>query len=342
MDNREDGAPDASGEDIVERTARSRKTYSFQDGGNPRLPAQHWFQHPTEGYTLFLVFYTQACRWAQCVGCNLPSLMSPRPIGFRDLMRQTDFVFEHLLSCDDRANLRKIIVSNNGSVLDQETFSTTALLYFIARMNMECPNIAMLTLETRAEYVDAAELEVIARALREGDTPTGLEVAVGFEAFDETIRNRYFRKGLSLEVFERLAALVGRHGFCLKVYLMQKPVPEMTDREAIEDVRAAIDYLSEVASRYGIRMNMHLNPTYVASGTGLADAFEAGRFAPPLLRDVIEAVRHAQGKNLSVFVGLNDEGLAVPGGSFVRPGDEPLCEIIEQFNRSQDYTLLPG
>ncbi|MCK4342848.1 MAG: hypothetical protein KAY37_14115 [Phycisphaerae bacterium] len=37
---------------------------------------------------------------------------------------------------------------------------------------------------------------------------------------------------------------------------------------------------------------------------------------------------HGKGKSISIFVGLNDEGLAVAGGSFFRPGDEALSNTV--------------
>ena len=36
-----------------------------------------------------------------------------------------------------------------------------------------------------------------------------------------------------------------------------------------------------------------------------------------------------------------DEGLAVEGGSFLKPGDNELREVLEQFNRDQNYRALP-
>ncbi|RWX47356.1 hypothetical protein VT98_12233 [Candidatus Electrothrix communis] len=45
-------------------------------------------------------------------------------------------------------------------------------------------------------------------------------------------------------------------------------------------------------------------------------------------------------KNISVFLGLSDEGLDEQGGSFIREGDEKQLEHLEEFNRTQDYTLL--
>ena len=49
------------------------------------------------------------------------------------------------------SEIRKVIVSNNGSVLDQETFSSTALMYLLARLNQFLPRMEILSMETRPE-----------------------------------------------------------------------------------------------------------------------------------------------------------------------------------------------
>ena len=325
---------------IQKRTDESHKTYSFKEDHNPRIPADYWFQTSTEGPVLFLVFFTQACRWAKCLGCNLPSKVTLSYIGFKDIMKQTNFVFMNLLSDRQKIDLNKIILSNNGSVLDEDTLSTTALLYFIAQMNINCPNIKVLTMESRPEYVDIEELETIHRAIREGETPTDIEIAIGFEAFDEKIRNEHFGKGLTLDVFEKLVEKLAYHKFKLKTYFMLKPVPDLSEENAIKDIKDGIHYLDSIAAQYNIDINMHLNPTYAAIGTPLAEAFAAGTFVPPTLESVKRAIKQAEGTRISIFAGLSDEGLAVPGGSFLRPGDEPRVRVIEQFNQTQDFSFL--
>lgn len=332
----------AIAETIRKRTENAHKTYGFQDSHNPQLPADYWFQQSLEGPTLFVVFYSQSCRWAECLGCNLPSLMSRHHVGFASIMKQIDFIFDFLLTSQQKQDLKKIIISNNGSILDEETFSTTALMYFLARMNIDCPNVSVLTMESRAEYVDWEELAVLSRALKEGRTQTRLELAIGFEAFDDTLRNDYFHKGLSLTTFERMAEKVAQHGFLLKTYFMVKPVPELSEEDAIQDVMNGIEYLSRIADRYNLTINMHLNPTYVARGTKLAEAFERGNYTPPLLHSVRKAVLAAEGRKISIFIGLHDEGLAVPGGSFIREGDEELVKLFDRFNQTQDFRLLAG
>lgn len=316
------------------------KFYSFMEDHNPRLPADYWFQHPPVGLTLFLVLYTRACRWARCLGCNLSATESQFEVPFNDIMKQVDHVFDFLLSPEQKENLKKIILSNNGSVLDEVTYSTTALLYFVAKMNMHCPNISVLTLETRPEYVDIAELEVLHRALQEGKTPTNLELAIGFEAFDDKIRNHHFQKGLDIETFESMVKKIAKYGFKLKCYFMLKPVPGLSEEQAIEDIAKGMDYLDSISQKYTIEINMHLNPTYVARGTVLETEFKKGNYRPPKLESIQKAVLAAEQKQISLYVGLNDEGLAVPGGSFNREGEEELLEKLHQFNHTGDFSIL--
>jgi radical SAM enzyme (TIGR01210 family) len=195
-------------------------------------------------------------------------------------------------------------------------------------------------METRPEYVELCELEVLGRALAEGNCPTELELAIGFECFDETLRNRTFKKGLDLNRLRALAEDMAPYGYRLKCYFMLKPVPEFDDEAAIADVHAAIVWLGALAQETGVRIDLHLNPTYVARGTALETDFAEGRFTPPRLIDAARAAQPAGEHKLSIFIGLSDEGLAVPGGSFIREGDEHLVAELERFNRSQDFGIL--
>ena len=78
---------------ILTGTDKGNKTYSFDETHDPNLPAELWFQPSHEGLTLFVVFYSQACRWSRCLGCNLPSLMSSNHVNYDSLMTQIDNLF---------------------------------------------------------------------------------------------------------------------------------------------------------------------------------------------------------------------------------------------------------
>jgi radical SAM enzyme (TIGR01210 family) len=212
--------------------------------------------------------------------------------------------------------------------------------YAIRRLSRTLPNLTVLGLETRPEYVSDQKIEFLTRVLFDVRSPIRLEIAVGFEAFDERIRNEVYCKGLSLEAFEDFAHVAARFGFRLKCYFMQKPVPGMTDQEAVADIRHGIDYLSSIAAKHGVEINVHVNPTYVSAGTAIEHAFHERRYTPPRLRDVARAAGYARNRPLSVFIGLSDEGRAVEGGSFLRDGDGVLVKQLEAFNRTQDFGIL--
>jgi len=340
--------PDRLAEMILRGTDAAGKTYVFNEGHDPTKPTQWWFQESNEGLVLFVVFYTQACRWSRCLSCNLPSTCSKHNVPWRDLLAQINFLFALPEVQEKKGKIRQFIASNNGSVLDQDTFSSMALMHLIIMANLHFPNLEVFTVETRPEYVELAELDYLARGLSEGDTPTALEMAIGFEAFDEHVRNDLLFKGLTLDKVERLVAAMSVYGFRLKCYLMLKPVPSMTREESIADIHHAIEYLTQLSEKHldpktgepMVRINIHVNPTYVAKGTPLEPAFAHGDYKPPTLRDVALAVLPSEASPLTVFISLYDEGLAVPGGSFRRPGDEALATLIASFNSTQDYDFL--
>ncbi|MBI3552086.1 MAG: hypothetical protein HY077_06175 [Elusimicrobia bacterium] len=325
---------------LVARSQAAGKTYAFDDGHDPSLPAGFWFQETQEGRTLFLILYTQACIWTICQGCNLPALGSKEHVTAEMIKRQIDHVFSKVLSGDEAKELGKVILSNNGSVLDERTFPTESLLYFVREMVARCPKVTVLTLESRSEYIDAFELELLSKLLREKGSTATIELAVGFEAFDDNIRNNVFKKGLTLKNFEQTVARAAAHGFRLKAYFMLKPVAGMSEEEAVADIARGVDYLDGLAAKHKVAINMHLNPTYVAKGTELAESFKAGSYAPPRLDSLRRAALAAKGRRISLYLGLYDENNAVPGGSFIRPGDEALLARLAQFNKIHDFGLL--
>ena len=75
----------------------------------------------------------------------------------------------------------------------------------MAKLNLHLPKLAVVTLETRIEYVDLPELEFLARTLREGQTPTELELAIGFFAVTLAAGNAvggYFATVRMLDMFQ--------------------------------------------------------------------------------------------------------------------------------------------
>ena len=90
----------------------------------------------------------------------------------------------------------------------------------------------MLTIETRPEHVDFEELEFIARALKESEGETKLEIAIGFEAFDDDIRNMRSADNRGVLVREEVMDAFG-----LRFLAMTVRVDGATEAEALDRAR---------------------------------------------------------------------------------------------------------
>jgi len=311
--------------------------YSFNNEENQSLPVMHWFQESPEGRVLFLVMYTFRCKWNRCIGCNLPSQSSNEDIDFNMIKKQIDFVFEHLVSYerDKGRKIDKIILSNNGSVFDEKTFPNSSLMYFLLKINEHLPDLKKLTLETRPEFVELSELEIVRNILNETGK-TEIEIAIGFEMFDDYKRNKIFQKGLSKKHFEHFVEKLAKHGFSLKTYFMLKPIVGMTEEEGVEDILQALKLLKTMEERYNIEIAMHLNPTYGALKTPLEIGFKEKKWSPPTFKSISKIINKAYENSIELHVGLYDEGLAVEGSNWTYNTSKKDINRVIEWNKTQN------
>lgn len=230
-------------------------------------PVSIWFDSIIGGNLLFLVYYSKKCTYELCNGCNLPDLVSNDTINSQELFQQTNYVYDFYMTAQEKKEMTTLILSNNGSLFDQGTFSHAALLYTVCEAVQNLPNLDTLVLETRCEYVNDSELSHIRAVLDEGKHRIKYELAIGVEVFDSTIRNKKVRKGLSNKGLERTCQSLARNGGGLRCYFMLKPVPDMSEKEAMQDIINGHAYLEKLAKEYEIPILMHLNPTFVSVGT---------------------------------------------------------------------------
>tara|TARA_Y100000310_G_C20170990_1_gene573648 strand:- start:183 stop:575 length:393 start_codon:yes stop_codon:yes gene_type:complete len=123
---------------------------------------------------------------------------------------------------------------------------------------------------------------------------------------------------------------------------MLKPVPMETEA-AIKDIHEAIISCEFIANTHEINVNLHLNPTWVAKGTQLEKDFNEGKYTPPTIKDIANAV--IEGKNtsdrFSIYIGIDDEGLAVEGGSYNEMLESKDAKHnLYMFNITQDYKYI--
>lgn len=280
---------------------------------NDEQPMEFWFYNSMLGKSLFLILYTPKCRYAKCSGCNLPSLSSQeKTTSPSAVYKQVDYVLQESISSGEKNILKEVILSNNGNLFDIKTMPTLSLLYTINTLIEELPNLQKIVVESRIEYLKEHQLQTIDEVLSaHEDRDIQIEIALGFEIFDDELRNGYYKKGFHKSTLEELMPLFSKYNISLKFYMMYKSIPQMSTEDAIIDINNVSQYANGLVDKYGVKINIHISPTYVAVGTLLEKEFNEGNYTPPGPKEVgMLCDELALYSNVSYYISLNDEGLS--------------------------------
>lgn len=282
-------------------------------------PITFWFYDSIVGKSLFLVLYTPRCRYklqkGGCSGCNLPTVSSQSDIlNTNDILLQVQTTFDNALSFNEKESIQELMLSNNGSILDSKTMDIEALKYTLEKALDTFPNLKKIILETRIDhYTNIEQLDVLQKILKKSFSNIKLEIAIGFEIFNDSLRNGYYKKGLDKAILEEKLHILSNLDISLKVYMMYKAVPDklMSIDEAIEDLNNASIYFNDLAKKNNVKINLHINPTYLAEGTPLYEEYKNKNYTPPSNKDILQMYNSLIIKeNISYYISMNDEGLA--------------------------------
>lgn len=305
-----------------------RKPMNYSDSSDTTKP--HYFLHRTflGENDLLIIFNTKRC-YHQCYFCTLPSKSSRIFIPGDNILAQFKYVIsemKHSLSVMDR-----ITFSNDGSILDPDTFPTETLLIIIECIR-ELRRVKTLVLETGIEFVDAKTISRIHEAVPKLE----LNILAGFETHDPIIRDRILGKKISLQDFENGLDMIAESGSTFSSYILFKPSPLMTDSEAFVEAEKSIDYIVAQCKCRNIHINcIRINPMYAAQGSPWTKrARTISTYQPPRLTDVMRLAEKKAKKDLRIYIGLSTEGLDEPGSSYMSREDysDKLIKPIKLFN----------
>lgn len=301
-------------------------------------PLFHWFVDCRYGKELVLALYTRPCRYGRCAFCALPSMSEGgEQVSAIDIEQQIDYILSHY-SKEQIAQIGKVSIYTASSSLDQECLPTRSLMYLILKISY-FSKLQMVSLETRPEYVEEWELKTIKNVL---GNHIMLEVGIGYETHDPILRNQVLHKGLSVEKLHELCKMLGENAAALKAYIMLKPHHSLTEEQGIQEAINGLDEISQLGKTYKVNTSVHLNPTYIAKGCRLTNELIANHYQPPELTSVIKVIEHASQLQLPIYVGLDDEGMAVEGGTYRNTGLDRAKAInaLLAFNQHQNYQQL--
>jgi radical SAM enzyme (TIGR01210 family) len=208
--------------------------------------------------------------------------------------------------------LNRVTISNEGSVLDFETFPKEALLE-IARCLPELRLVRRCVLETRLEFLETRFLQEFCSA---ASTVT-VDILTGFETYSPNIRDQILVKKEPLDVFLAGLDRVAKSHAHLTAYVLFKPSPRMSDQDAVEEIELSINFLAKECQLRRIPLTIRVNPMYAAKGSSWARlAANTPNYQPPRLTDLMSVAENKVAEGLQVYIGLSTEGLDDNGGTY--------------------------
>lgn len=251
---------------------------------------------------LLIIFNTKRCRY-QCYFCQLPAKSSKAFITSEDILLQFDYVIDelkHSLSIIDSLTL-----SNEGSILDSETFPIETLL-MIAKCTNELRRVRKMTIETRLEFINVDVInDIKATAPR-----ASINILTGFETLNSEIRDKTLAKRESVDSFVMGLDKVAESHSSLTSYILYKPSPAFNDEDAFEEATNTFLFLKKQCDLRGIPLSIRINPLYAAKGSKWAMlARNTPSYQPPKLTDIMRLAENIASQNIPTYIGLSTEGL---------------------------------
>ena len=272
-----------------------------------------WREDEILGKKAFVILLdTRGCYWRSCYMCGYNNENSASNEAVISQIRRALEVYKG-------EDVVKIFTS--GSFLDTREISRED-----RREILEALPDVEITIETRPEFVTESALDDI--------SGKNIEVAIGLESASDAVRKECVNKGFSASDFLKASERIRDRKLRVKAYLLLKP-PFLTEAEALEDLKRSIDFCAESADVISI------NPVNVQGGTLVERMWLEGRYRPPWLWSLTDALLYSQRYLEKLVV------TSMPTGGGSRRGahncfscDRDVLKVIDRCRISQDYEPL--
>ena len=266
------------------------------------------------------ILRTRGCYWADGKGCSMCGYAKDtlgRSATPEELGRQLDGVL--------RAYHGEPYVKfyTSGSFLDDREVDPASRERIVRAFSGKARR---LLFETLPEFVTPETVKPLRDAFA-GE----IEIAMGLESADPEVLGRFVTKGSPpseyFDGFARARALGAR----TKAYLLLKP-PYLTESEALEDVVASV---RETAPRVDA---ISINPVHIQGGTVVEHLFRRGRYRPPWLWSVVEALaRGAELRGTTRLVTFPTAGGLPRGPHNCGRCDKAVLEALQRASLTQEF-----
>lgn len=272
-----------------------------------------------------VILRTRGCYWADAKGCSMCGYARDT-LGRSATPEELERQLEAALAAYRGEPYVKFYTS--GSFLDDREVDPASRRRIVSAFSGRARR---LLFETLPEFADGEHLSPIAAAF-DGK----VEVALGLESTQPEVLARFINKGSPPDEYLAAAGRVRALGLSPKAYLLLKP-PYLTERESIEDVVRSV----EVAAPHFDTLS--INPVHIQGGTVVEWLFQRGRYRPPWLWSLVEAMqRGAALRGTSRLVTFPTAGGLARGPHNCRTCDRTVLAALEAASLDQSFEGLAG
>jgi len=278
----------------------------------------------TEEVSAFvLILRTRGCYWADEKGCSMCGYAKDT-LGRSATPEELAEQLAHAVARYRGEPYVKVYTS--GSFLDDREVDPESRRLLVAAFS---GTARRLLFETLPEFAVADALEPL-----KGAFAGEIEVALGLESTDPTVLGRYVHKNAPPSEYLAAADRVRGLGLRAKAYLLLKP-PYLTESESIRDVVRSV---AEAAHHFDA---LSVNPVHIQNGTVVEWLFRRGRYRPPWLWSVVEALRDgAPRRGTSRLVSFPTAGGLARGPHNCGQCDARVLAAIETASLAQEFGPL--
>jgi len=272
-----------------------------------------------------LILRTRGCYWADQKGCSMCGYAKDT-LGRSATPEELAEQLTHALARYRDEPYVKLYTS--GSFLDDREVDPASRSAIVGAFSGRAER---LLFETLPEFATPASLAPLRSAFA-GE----LEVALGLESTDPVVLGRYVHKNAPPRAYLDAGDRVRSQGLRAKAYLLLKP-PYLTEAESIDDVVRSI---GEAAPHFDA---LSVNPVHIQNGTVVEWLYHRGRYRPPWLWSVVEALhRGARTRGATRLVSFPTAGGLARGPHNCGRCDARVLAAIEEASLAQSFEGLSG
>lgn len=226
---------------------------------------------------------SNGCEWAlkSANGCTMcghiaKQTRSDNRISSQNLITQFNGAFNNI---DFKKN-PILYLYNNGSFLNDNEIDTESRRYILSKIS-ENDDIKMLVIETRPEFVERVKIKEIKEIIPK----KYIEIAMGLEMKNDTLRTICINKGFSLNTYTKAVKIINEF-LNTRTYVLLKP-PFLSERESIESAIETIKYAFAVGCK-----TVSLEACTIQDYTLVHYLYTNGLYKTPWLWSILEVLKN--------------------------------------------------